>query len=239
VNRVTTIALFLLLAAIVASSLGLVSVHLTNIKAYDRKVTIQSYNYYGGTYEWDHVKANVLWEDGAFILNDHYDNQLEKDLNYLAGSYDTAISIDDDESLIRTPDYLLKVCFEDFDYNLKDTTLSKMLGASRTSGYLELYDKSGDTLLYKHVDRRFIISNKMTITGMASEPYITNKMKELVYTEVLEMAPEFIYRFEGPQKHKIKMATKLMLETVIDAPLYSHKSDRVRLASTDPKKSEE
>lgn len=238
-NRLTTIALILLLAAIIASSLGFVSVHLTNIKAYDRKVTIQSYNYHGGTYEWDHVKANVLWEDGAFILNDYYDNQLDKDLNYLADSYESAVSIDDEESLIRTPDYLLKVCFEDFAYNLKDTTFTKMLGASRTSGYLELYDKSGDTLLYKHVDRRFIISNKMTITGMASEPYITNKMKELVYTEVLEMAPDFIYRFEGPQKRKIKMAAKLILETMIDVPWYSQKSDRVRLASTDPTKTEE
>ncbi len=238
-NRLTTIALIVLLGAIVASALGFVSVHLTNIKAYDRKVTIQSYNYHGGTYEWDHVKANVLWEDGAFILNESYDQQLDKDLTYLVDSYETALSINDEESIIRTPDYLLKVCFEDFNYHLRDTTLTKMLGASSASGYLELYDKSGDTLLYKHQDRRFIITNKMTITGMASEPYVTNKMKELIYTEVLEMAPDFIYRFEGPQKRKIKMAAKLMLETVIDVPLYSHKSDRVRLASTGPKKTEE
>ena len=232
-NRFVTIAFILLIGAIIASMLGFVSVHLTNIKAYDRKITIQSYNYHGGTYEWDHVKASVLWEDGAFIINDHYDDQFEKDLNYLADSYESAVSIDDKEKLIKTPDYLLKVCIEDFKYHLRDTTLTKTLGASRTSGYLELYNKSGDTLLYKHRDRRFIISNKMTITGMASEPYIANKMKELVYTEVLEMAPDFIYRYEGPQKQKVKMMAKLMLETVLDIPLYTYKPDRVRLASTE------
>jgi hypothetical protein len=235
VNRLVNIASIVLAGAILASALGLVSIHLTNIKAYDRKVTIQSYNYHGGTYEWDQVKANVLWEDGAFILNDHYDQRLDRDLNYLVDSYDTAVSIDEEESVIKTPDYLLKVCFEDFDYSLNDTTLTKTLGASRTSGYLELYDKSGDTLLYKHQDRRFIITNRMTITGMASEPYIANKMKELVYTEVLEMAPDFIYRYEGSHRRKIKMATKFVLESIINLPHYNVTSNRVRLASIEPR----
>lgn len=232
-NKLVTIACIFLIGVVIASMLGVVSVNLTNIKAYDRKITMQSYNYHGGTYEWDHVKSSVLWEDGAFIINDYFDDQLDKDLNYLADSYESAVSIDDKETLIKTPDYLLKVCIEDFNYDLRDTTLTKTLGASRTSGYLELYNKSGDTLLYKHRDRRFIISNKMTITGMASEPYIANKMKELVYTEVLEMAPDFIYRFEGPQKQKVKMVAKLALETVLDIPHYAHKSTRVRLASTE------
>ena len=239
-NKFTTAALLFLALIICASTLGVLSIHLTNIKAYDRKVTMQSYNYHGGTYEWDQVKANVLWEDGAFILNHQYGDQLNKDLNYLVDSYETAVSIDNEKRLIETPDYLLKVCFEDFDYQIRDTTLTKMLGDSRTTGYLELYDKTGDTLLYKHHDRRFIISNRMTITGMASDSYITKKIKELVYTEVLELAPDFIYRYEGPQRRKIKLkAAKLLLETIIDIPLYNHKENIVSLASTESVEIEE
>lgn len=191
-----------------------ISLNVTNIKAYDRKITQQSYNYYGGTYEWDEVKANLHWEDGSFVLNQDYEKVLLRDLGLLAQEYDLIETIDPIENILKTEDYHIKVCIEDFDFHVVDTTLTKKLGNSYMSAYLELYDSEFDQMLFKFKDRRFLISNKFTIVGLAELPYIENKIKELAYTEILDIIPSFIERYEWPlQRRKAKIATNFLVST--------------------------
>lgn len=231
-------ALQILLAALVlAVIVDVITVNITNIKAYDRKITQQSYNYYGGTYEWDEVKGNLHWEDGAFILNKDYETQLMRDLKLLSDEYTDIAEIDYNENVLTSGDYKVKICVEDFDYTIKDTTLTKSLGRSNFSGYLELYDESMENLLFKYRDRRFMISNRLTITGLAEEQYIENKIKELLYTEIIALTSDFIWRYDLPQKRrKAIFATKAIVGTYWGIPLEKSEKrveDNIRIASTE------
>ncbi len=238
------LALQILLAALImAVVIDVINVNITNIKAYDRKITQQSYNYYGGTYEWDEVKGNLHWEDGAFILNKDYESQMIRDLKLLSDEFPEINKIDADENVLSTEDYKVKICVEDFDYSINDTTLTKSLGRSNFSGYLELYDESMETLLFKYRDRRFIISNRLTITGLAENQYLENKIKELLYTEIIALASDFVWRYDLPQKRrKALFATKTIVGTYWGIPLENsdkNEDDNIRIASTELKSEED
>ena len=125
---------------------------------------------------------------------------------------------------------------------INDTTITKALGSSKFSGYLELYNDSMDTLLFKYRDRRFLISNRLTISGVAEEAYLVNKIRELIYTDIIALIPDFIYRFEWPeQRRKAIVATKFMLNNffgILPNKPIEHSRNQIKVASTEIEKSD-
>ncbi len=207
--RYTTLAL--LSGAIVGILSGYLHINAFNIKVLDRKVTQQHYNWHDGVYEWDEVRANVSWEDAMVDIKPDYPDLLHQDLEVIAGQFQDISSIDAAEGYINTPQYKVKICVEDKQLNIIDSTLLQKHGDIFLSAYLELYDSTGCELLFKYHDRRFLVRDKFSFYGFGSRDFIINKSEELLYTEICEDISEFIWRFEGPYiwRQKVKMANAI------------------------------
>lgn len=199
----------LLFFLIISVVIGYVDINLFNIKVVDRKVTSQNYNWKNGKYEWDEVRRNLNWEDGYIGYKPNYKNQLNKDLSLIALQYDYVQGIDWFENKFYSNKYAVKLCVEDKSIAIKDTSIGKKLINVRMSAYLELYDRESCDLLFRQKDRRYIITDKLVLSGLGKELFIINKAEELLATEICETIPEFIWRFEGPyiwqQKKRVVM----------------------------------
>jgi hypothetical protein len=222
----------IILGSLTMILLGFMDVSAFNIKVLDRKVTSQHFNFKGGNYEWDEVRRNLNWEDGLISFNTDYDHLLQSDLKHISSKFESINDIDLMHQIFTTAHYKVKLCVEDFQIDVKDTTLLKKMSTAKMTGYLELYDLEQCDLLYSQYqsDMRFIIQDKMMLFGLGSINFIQNKAKELLVTEVCENIPNIINRFEGPYIWRSKRKNILTFLSLYYGP-WEDKNSNIRQAS--------
>lgn len=226
---------FLILTSIILLVTGFMHIGAVNIKVFDRKMTSQHFNFKGGDYNWDEVRRNLSWEDGLIGFNVDYNDQLQKDLTVAAQHIEGINAISWEHLTFQTPDYEVKLCIEDANYEIRDSTLLKKLGKIKVYGYLELYDPYGCELLYSqyHRDMRFILEDRVLLYGLAREEFMQNKLKELMITEVAENVPSVINRFEGPYIWRAKRKSLFTFMSLYYGPTQLE-DPKIRQASIAP-----
>lgn len=224
-SRISILSIIALIAS------GILVIEATTIKVFDRKITDQHYNYYNSTYEWNEVKGNMNWEDGIVSINPDYEQLLQRDLDVITTQLDYINEVDLSNNLVETDKYRVKICLEDQNVIIKDSTIMKKLVKSEISAFLELYDKETDQFLYKKTDRRFVIENKLLSYGFAHDQFLTNKAFELTYVDIFERVPDFIEAYEIPIIRRKKLQSVYSLVKLFYPNSISPKETDIKIAS--------
>lgn len=219
---------------------GYVHMSVYNIKVIDRKLTMQHYNWHGGVYEWDERKGLLTWEDADISISPDYTSLLQEDLNTVAAHIEHIDSIDASEMTFSKNGYDIRVCVEEMNIDIVDTSLFSKNVKAELVAYLELSHGPGCDPIYSHTDfdRRFKITDEFEVIGFGHENFLINKGYELLYTEIADLTDNFVFAFERPYALRAEYrATMTMLKMMYDYNPYH--SDNVAYASPPHDKSEE
>ncbi len=178
---------------------GLLDMSLAVIKGYDLRLTEQRYSNLESVNMVDYTDFNgrqTFYEDAFFGWKKDYPSRLLGDIEEIVRKRELIKKIDADKLEFYSNKFRIKVCIQDYQLEVKDTTLfSKMVNLSMY-GYLELYEADGDSLIYAPVGHKFKITDKFYYQGIVSNAFIDNKTNEHWLSQMADWIPSFVALFQ-------------------------------------------
>ncbi len=188
--------------------LGLIAIGLGNntidmslavIKGYDLKLTEERFNHDNpneliASKDFEAIKTH--YEDAYIGFTNKYHEKLEKDVNKIVEKRNLIRKIDIANKDFYSNKFKVKVCIDDYDIKMKDTSMMTKLVYFNMQAYMELYDASTDALIYSPAGIKFVIANKFYYQGLASDTFIETKTTEHWISQIADRVPDFVSLFQ-------------------------------------------
>ena len=191
---------FLVLVFILELS-GVLHISYLQIKTHELKWTHLDYGYFpkdGDIFTIGETVSNYNYEDALIAIYPSYDQLLSHDVDEISEERDYIDYIDPVERSLYTDDYVIQLCLDKEDLEIRDSTIFRKVGEIEILGYYELYDRSSGDLVYQKGDEKWWIRDKMTFYGISRRPFIENKMDEIWLAQVSNQAASFVEEYERP-----------------------------------------
>ncbi len=194
-----------LIALFLANKSGVIDISFLTIQGYELKETILNYGWhyrYGDPFTSGETIQNRHYEDASFTLRPRYDHMLKKDLSDLVARTEAVQLIDHETRTMVTDKYGIQICLDHKIFTSKDSSLFKKIVNMDILYQLELYDKEWCDLIYSSSSSKYWIRNELIVTGYTSPGFLTNKLDELMYSQVSSRVKGFIERYENPSSRQ-------------------------------------
>jgi hypothetical protein len=195
-----------LISLAIATYTGVIDMSLAIIKGYDLKSSLLSYDYHYIKDDIFTVRENVVrntnYEDAYFGLTSQYPIRLKKDIQKIIENNQEVTGVNINRMEVRSDLYTVKICVEDYQLKVRDTTFFKKMVSLNMLSYFELYDAECDKLLLSTPTRKVHIQNKFIYKGFASEAFIHNKTTEHWMAQLFQYLPYYLaqHRDYGPNE---------------------------------------
>ncbi len=217
----------LIVGCVTLEHFGILHIGYLYIKSHELKWTDLDYNYHpreGDIFTTGESVSNNNYEDGLIAFLPNYRDLLDQDLKKISDNRKQIDLINSQELTFFSDEYMIKACIDQKDISINDSTLFKKLVNVEIVGGYELYDKDGCELLYHKENEKFWIRDQIIMRGYARQPFVDNKIDEIVLAQMSNNAHLIIPQFETPYIYRAQLRALNNLQSLYslsDTPMDS------------------